>query len=224
MPLSADSQVPHFSLTADLLSRWLIGLGIIIWLWSAYLPFDRHTWLIEQVATMLGIVVVLWLAKSVRFNAYSKWGFFLMFCIHTIGTHYSYSLTPYNAFTELIFGSSMNDWFDWQRNHYDRFVHLSFGLLMTLPISQALAKHMRRPERPAYWLTGHIILSVSALYELMEWAAAIIFGGDLGAAYLGTQGDIWDAQIDIALAGLGWIFACLIQVAAGIIRPPVHPN
>ena len=213
MATPAQPNIKHPNVAAGHLSRWLLLAGAIVWLWSAYAPVETDTWAIEQVATAIGIVVVLWLARTVQFDNISKWCFFLLFCIHTVGTHYTYSLTPYPYYSELMFGSSINEWFGWQRNHYDRFVHLAFGLLMTHPLRQALTSRLRAIKPPSAWLAGHIILSVSALYELLEWGAAIIFGGDVGMAYLGTQGDVWDAQADIALAGLGWFIATTIQFA-----------
>ena len=206
------------------LTYGLLLAAALVWLWSAYEPIDMHTWMIEQVATLIAAVIVLWLGRSVHFDSLSRVNFFLLFCIHTLGTHYTYSLTPYPEFSELLFGSSPNDWFNWQRNHYDRFVHFAFGALMYHPIKQALAPRLRQQKPPVHWLSGHIIVSVSALYELLEWAAAIIFGGDMGIAYLGTQGDIWDAQIDIALGGLGWMVACLMHYGVILCRVVAASN
>lgn len=219
-PVQPNFQRPK--LAADNLSRWLLLTGVVVWVWSAYAPLEMDTWIIEQIATAIGIAVVLWLARTVRFDAISKWCFFLLFCIHTIGSHYTYSLTPYPYISELLFGSSINDWFGWQRNHYDRFVHLAFGLLMAHPLRQALVSRLRTIRPPSAWLAGHIILSVSALYELLEWGAAIVFGGEAGAAYLGTQGDVWDAQADIALAGLGWLIATAMQFVFTRFRSADH--
>jgi putative membrane protein len=88
----------------------------------------------------------------------------------------------------------------WSRNHYDRFVHLAYGLLMGLPAIELLDR--RAPPQGFWrWLLPVLFLaSHSVIYELIEWAAALVFGGELGEAYLGTQGDPWDAQQDMALA------------------------
>ncbi|WP_029922523.1 DUF2238 domain-containing protein, partial [Nevskia soli] len=88
-------------------------------------------------------------------------------------------------------------------NAYDRLVHFSFGLLCFRPMREALASVLPRAQGASLALTTAVVTAISALYELLEWAAVLVFGGFLGQAYLGTQGNIWDAQKDIALALLG---------------------
>jgi len=181
----------------------LLGICSLVFIWSAWRPYEYSTWLIEQVATLL-VALVFWrLGKAMTFSLTSKVFMVIMFCVHTIGTHYTYSLTPYDTFIENALGFSLNEWLDWQRNHYDRFVHLCFGLLFATPIFEALQSLLVLSRNAASFLMLQIVLAVSALYELMEWCAALYFGGDLGTAYLGTQGDPWDAQADIALALVG---------------------
>ena len=128
-----------------------------------------------------------------------------MLVAHTIGTHFTYSDTPYDAFTRDWLGFSVNELFGWERNNYDRLVHLLYGILLALPVAEALQQRMALNRFRAYFFGTHLIISTSAIYELVEWVAALIFGADLGNQYLGSQGDIWDAQADIVLA----IFGCL---------------
>ncbi|MCW8856387.1 MAG: DUF2238 domain-containing protein, partial [Kangiella sp.] len=90
-----------------------------------------------------------------------------------------------------------------ERNHYDRFLHLAYGLLFAYPIREVFIRIVKVKGFWGYFLPLDLTLSTSAIYELIEWGAAMVFGGDLGAAYLGTQGDVWDAHKDMALAGLG---------------------
>ena len=191
------------------LNRALILTCAVVWVWSAWRPHEYSTWALEQVATVLALITLAWLNRRVRFSATSRCCIAILFCIHTAGTHYTYSLTPYNELFTMVFGSSINEWFGWERNHYDRFVHLAYGLLLTLPVIEALQNSIKGGTGLICFFALQLILSSSALYELMEWSAAITFGGDAGTAYLGTQGDPWDAQADIALAGLGSAIAWL---------------
>ena len=188
-----------------LFSYALLALGASLWVWSAIRPLDFGAWAIEQGATLVGIITVLVLAPGTSFDRRSRLAFFAMFCLHTIGTHYTYSLTPYEQVSMELFGSSPSQWFGWERNHYDRFVHFAYGFLMAHPIQQAVSAHLQLGAGVSKFLSLNLILSSSALYELAEWWAAGTFGADVGTAYLGTQGDVWDAQADMALAGAGWL-------------------
>jgi len=192
----------------------LAGGCLAVWLWSGWHPHEFSTWMIEQVATLLAIAVLWWLGHRTTFSFASKVCITTLFCVHTIGTHYTYSLTPYNELFDSLLSSSPNTWFGWERNHYDRFVHFSYGALLALPIVEAIRSRLPVSMNCAGFLMVQLVLSSSALYELMEWSAALMFGGELGTAYLGTQGDPWDAQADIALALAGSLLALAIVRSA----------
>ncbi|MGH7179404.1 MAG: DUF2238 domain-containing protein, partial [Tepidisphaeraceae bacterium] len=129
-----------------------------------------------------------------------------------IGAHYTYSLVPYNQWTKSVFGRELNDIFGFSRNHYDRLVHFSFGLLLAYPIRELFMRVAGAKGFWSYYLPLDLTMSFSMLYELIEWGAAVVLGGELGVAYLGTQGDQWDAQKDMALATLGALI-CMSVVA-----------
>ena len=120
-----------------------------------------------------------------------------------IGAHYTYSLVPYDAWFASAFGTGLNALAGFERNHFDRLVHFLYGLLITPAAVELFGHYGRYPRIWAALFPLLFILSHSVVYELVEWGAALVFGGDLGQAYLGTQGDIWDAQKDMALAALG---------------------
>jgi putative membrane protein len=124
---------------------------------------------------------------------------FVYLCFHVVGSHYSYSRVP--------IAMRITDALDWQRNHYDRFVHLLFGLLLAYPIREMFLRVAGVRGFWGYYLPLDVTMSFSMLYELVEWAAASAFGGELGAAYLGTQGDEWDAHKDMLLATIGAVIA-----------------
>ena len=96
------------------------------------------------------------------------------------------------------------------RNHYDRIVHFSFGFLLAYPIRELTIRISDAKGFWSFWFPVEFVLAFSAVYELLEWLIAVMFGGDLGIAYLGTQGDVWDAQKDMFVAGLGSVIAMLV--------------
>ena len=135
---------------------------------------------------------------------------FLFLCLHAVGSHYTYSEVPYDAWIKALTGRSLNEAMGWERNHFDRLVHFLYGLLLAYPMRELFLRVANARGFWGYFLPLDMTLATSAIYELVEWAAAEIFGGDLGAAYLGTQGDIWDAQRDMALASIGALIAMLL--------------
>ena len=105
---------------------------------------------------------------------------------------------------------------DWERNHFDRMVHFSYGLLLAYPVRELFLRVVNVRGFWGYFLPLDITMSTSMLFELFEWAVAEFVGGDLGIAYLGTQGDVWDAHKDMALASLGAAIAMAATMAVNI--------
>ncbi len=108
-------------------------------------------------------------------------------------------------------GHSLDALFGWQRNNYDRVVHFASGLLLSRPVRELIPATWRLRGVWSFVVPMSILISLATLFELIEWGAAAIFGGDLGMAYLGTQGDVWDAHRDMALAGLGALFGLTLD-------------
>ncbi len=100
----------------------------------------------------------------------------------------------------------------WTRNNFDRLIHLLYGLLLAYPIRELYCRIAGMKGFWSYLAPLNLIMATSMLYELVEWGAAEAFGGDIGMAYLGTQGDIWDAHKDMALASLGALIAMAITL------------
>lgn len=188
----------------------LAGVFAVIWAALAIDPHDRSAWALEN-ALVLGLGIVLFATRhAFVFSRVSYTLIFLFLCLHTIGAHYTYSLVPYDEWWRALTGRTLNSLLGWERNNFDRLVHFSYGLLLAYPIREIFLRVAEVRGFWAYFLPMDVTLSTSALYELIEWGAAEFFGGDLGAAYLGTQGDIWDAQKDMALAALGAVIAMAI--------------
>ena len=190
--------------------RYLLTLAVLLAvLWGALAihPKFRQDWLLENA---LFLVFVGALALNHRRMPLSRISYALIFlysCLHLVGAHYTYSEVPYEQWSRALLGRSINELFGLERNHFDRLVHFSHGLLLAYPVRELFLRVADVRGFWGYFLPLDVTMSTSLLYELIEWAGALGFGGDLGAAYLGTQGDQWDAQKDMALASLGALIA-----------------
>ena len=195
----------------------IVGLiFFLLWIALAINPLDRKDWALENA---IAVVCITYLAFTVRRFPLSRISYTLLFiflCLHEIGAHYTYSEVPYDAFFEAVFGKSLNGMLGWERNHFDRLVHLLYGLLLAYPIREIFLRVADVKGFWSYFLPLDVTMSTSMLFELIEWAAAEIFGGDLGVAYLGTQGDIWDAHKDMALASFGAVIAMSVTALINI--------
>lgn len=186
-------------------------LGVVVLL-SAWHPHFPQDWILEN-SLVLAALLVLWaIYRRLPFSRLSWTLVFVFLCVHELGAHYTYSLVPYDQWSRDWFGFSINEALGWQRNNFDRVVHLLYGLLLAYPIREIFLSLARARGFWGYFLPLDVTLSSSALYELIEWAAAEVFGGDIGQAYVGTQGDVWDAQKDMTLATSGAVMALLITL------------
>jgi putative membrane protein len=195
----------------------LLGVFTLIFIALAIHPLYRQDWLLENALVFTAIPLFVFGIRRLRFSNVAYTLLFVFFVLHEIGAHYTYSLVPYDAWFESLTGRSLNDILGWERNHYDRVIHFAYGFMM-LPAVAELFAHVAPPK--GIWrfiLPVTFIFSHSVIYELVEMGAAWRFGGDLGTAYLGTQGDEWDAQKDMALAALG---AVLGMVFVSLIGTP----
>jgi putative membrane protein len=186
---------------------------LALWIVLAIHPNDRADWLLENLL-VLAFVAILWgIRRLFRFSNPSLLLILLFLALHTVGAHYTYAEVPYDQWWQAWTGHTLNSVLGWERNNYDRVVHFSYGLLLAYPIREFFLRIVEVRGFWAYFLPLDVTLSTSALYELIEWGAAMVFGGNLGMQYLGTQGDIWDAQKDMSLAALGALLAMLVTLA-----------
>ena len=181
----------------------LLALFGLIWLALGYAPKYRDDWMLENVLVVVFVPLLVWGYRRVRFSNLAYTAVFVFLVLHTLGSHYTYAEVPYDQWSRDWLGFSIDAALGFERNHYDRLVHLLFGFLLA-PLTLELVN--LKVDATARWrlaIAVSLLLSCSALYELIEWAAAMVLGGELGMAYLGTQGDVWDSHKDTALALLG---------------------
>jgi len=185
----------------------LAALLAVLWVALAINPSHRDDWLLENALLVLACILLAATYQRFPFSRISYTLMFVFLCLHTIGAHYTYAEVPYDEWVRALTGHTLNEWLGWKRNNFDRVVHFCYGLLLAYPIREIFLRIAGVRGFWGYFLPLDLTMSTSMLYEELEWAAAEIFGGELGAAYLGTQGDVWDAHKDMALASVGALVA-----------------
>jgi len=181
---------------------WTLGgLYFAWWVLMAIKPLDFNDWLMENALVVLGVALLLFTAKAFPLSRISYTCIFVFMVLHALGAHYTYAKVPYQEWIPALAGG---------RNMYDRLVHFSYGLLLAYPIREMFLRIGNVRGFWGYFLPLDLTMSTSMLYELIEWGAAVTVGSDLGQAYLGTQGDEWDAHKDMALASLGALISMTI--------------
>jgi putative membrane protein len=182
----------------------LLQLAVVsaILLWSAIAPVDRLTWFMEVIWVLAALPLLLALRRRFPLTRLLLWLLVFHAVLLVYGGKYTYALTP------------LGDWareaFDLQRNNYDRLGHFAQGFVPAILARELLLR--LTPLRPGGWLFYLVCaaaLSFSAFFEMIEWWAALVMGGDADA-YLATQGDIWDTQWDMFLALCGALLAQLL--------------
>jgi len=133
--------------------------------------------------------------------------------LHTLGGRYAYSNVPYDDWARALTGTTLSESLGWTRNHYDRLVHFAFGALSIVPVAEVARRWGRLGRRGALVVAIGCVLALSSLYEIFEWLLTVVAAGETADRYNGQQGDMWDAQKDMALALLG-----ALAVAAAVAK------
>jgi len=180
----------------------LLILFIIIWIILAFNARYYEDWKMENWLTVPAVIIIYIVHRWFKLSNLSYTLIFTFMFMHITGSHYTYAEVPLGVWMQNFFGVT--------RNHYDRIVHFSFGLLWAYPVREVAKRIGQLKGVWAIWIPIELVLALSCIYELFEWAVAVLFGGDLGIAYLGSQGDIWDAQKDMLMAGIGSIIAMIV--------------
>ena len=173
----------------------LLTAVVALTLWSAVAPHDRATWVMEALPVLLAVPLLLATRRRFPLTLLAYTLVAIHAAILLVGAHYTYAEVP-------LF-NWLRDEFSLSRNHYDRVGHFAQGAVPAMVIRELLLR--TSPLRPGKWLAAIIVFSclgISGLYEVIEWAAAVL-SADGAEAFLATQGDVWDTQKDITLAGVG---------------------
>ncbi|KAA0443933.1 MAG: DUF2238 domain-containing protein [Candidatus Thioglobus sp.] len=193
---------------ANKLAKILLAIFIIFWLLLSINPVNSTLWIIENILLLMGLAFVIKSSGKLNLSSTSYIFIFIFSILQTIGAHYTYALVPW--------GFEVQNYFDLGRNHYDRLVHFAFGLLLVLPILEYLSTQITSKNRALFSLILVLVFfGLGGLYEVIEWIYAIIDGGTNADSFLGEQGDRWDSQQDIALAGLGAFITLSLRAMFG---------
>ena len=180
----------------------LLGLLLLVLLWSGLGPDSRFDWFVDNALGLVLLVLVVVSGLYFRLSNISYTAIFVFMALHVIGSHWTYQETP--------FGFTLAGWFgNTERNHYDRLVHFAFGLCFFYPVREVC---LRIADMRGFWglyVPFDVTMALSALFEILEMGLAVAIGGDEGINYIGSQGDPWDAQKDMMLAGLGALIAMI---------------
>ncbi len=186
--------------------KLLFIIFLIFWLVLAINPNHRNNWALENIPIVLFLICLIFTYKKFKFSNLSYTLIFIFLCLVSIGAYYSFTEVPFGLWIQKFFGST--------RNNYDRIAHFAFGLLLAYPVKELFIKIISTKGKWSYYLPFELILALSAIFEVIEWIIVVILADpSAGATYLGMQGDIWDAQKDMGLAGLG---AAITMIIAAI--------
>jgi putative membrane protein len=193
--------------------HWICAAVVVVFAIAAYHPDTVFDWALENalVFCFVGVFVI----------TYHKFGFsdlsytlmLVYLCIHEFGAHYKYSDVPLGEWLKPILHTT--------RNHYDRISHFSFGLLTAYPLREIAIRELRVSGRWRYYLPVDSVLAMSAIYEMMEAYMATVLTPQRGEEFVGMQGDMWDSQEDMFVAGLGAVVGVLI-IAYLVRRRAAH--
>ncbi len=180
----------------------LLIIFLIFWTALAINPNYRSVWVSENVLFVIFLFVLIFTYKKFRFSRISYFMIFLIGIFQTIGAHYSYAEVPLGFFLSELFNLG--------RNHYDRIIHFSFGLLLTLPAYELLTEKKLLKKNSLFTLLCIVLFAFAtgAIYEILEWGYSIHFEEKIYGGVLGSQGDVWDAQKDMLLEGIGSMISC----------------
>jgi putative membrane protein len=205
MTFTTSSSIGRVKFQRNVLLKVYLFLFLMAWAWTFIGTTDRANWITENVLTILFIAGLVLTHCRFQFSDLSYTLFFVYILLHIYGAMYTYAENP--------LGYWLKDLFQGERNQYDRIVHFSFGFMLAYPMRDHFKNHFQWPNWVCWVLPVEITMSFSAAYELIEWAVADLFFPAQGHAYLGSQGDVWDAQKDMGLAFSGAVLAMLLASA-----------
>ncbi|GMV48468.1 MAG: hypothetical protein NBKEAIPA_03287 [Nitrospirae bacterium] len=180
------------------------------WIWLAIEPVDRRDWLLENLLAVALVTTLVATHRRFAFSGLSYGLIWLFLALHAVGAHYTYAEVPV--------GFWLKDALALSRNPFDRIVHFAYGALLVYPLREILVRLAGVRGLWSYYLPVSAVLAQSGFFEVVEGIVAMVVNPELGSLYLGTQGDEWDAQKDMAAAFVGSIVTMGITVGTGSVR------
>lgn len=186
--------------------RALAALAAMLALAQIGQPFPEIAWL-HHLPTLVLLLSAPALLRRWPLSDGALVALVLFFALHTLGGRYTYSSVPYDEWARALTGETLSEWFGWTRNHYDRLVHFTFGVLFYAPLREVAQRYLRQTPMLAALFAIGFVLSVGALYEIFEGLLTLMVAPEMADDYNGQQGDMWDAQKDMGLAFVGALLA-----------------
>jgi len=176
----------------------LLGVYVIEFIIAGIHPYSRSVWYAENIPILALVLFIVFLYyQKVRFSNIAYLLMFVLPFLHTIGGYYTFELVPFDWF---------NHFFGFSRNMFDRVGHFAVGFYALPVVEYLVSRKLVAKKIVAVTYAVFLVAFIAVFYEWIEWWYAVLFGGDSGAAFLGSQGDIWDAQKDMLMDVLGAIF------------------
>jgi putative membrane protein len=197
------------------LAHWLLFAFAVWWIVWAIRPADWKVFAAEHSFTLATVAVLTATHSRWPLSDASYVQVFILLCMHTVGAHYTYSKVPYDRWSHRLTGWRPTQRLALTRNHYDRLVHFSFGLLTACPVREVLDRYAGLEGPWSSILAAAVVMAGAMVFELMEWGLSAWLGGSAGQDYVAAQGDEWDAHKDMGLASIG---AVLALTAAAAVR------
>ncbi len=181
----------------------LLAIFLAVTAWSAVAPYNRADYLLELATPLSGAVLLVATARWYRFTPLAYRLMLLEALVLLVGAHYTHERVPLFDWLKAPLG--------FERNHYDRFAHFAVGFLLFVPFRELIVRFAGvGRSRAASVLAVVAVLALAGFYEITEWWIAAAASPDVGAAYLGSQGDVWDAQKDMLADTLGGLAAMVV--------------
>jgi len=180
--------------------QYLVIIFILIWIVLAINPVDYRIWVLENILVVTLFPLVIWLDKKYSFNNLTFLSLTVFVILHLFGAHMTYN--------DMIYFSWFSEWFGWRRNYYDQMIHFLFGLMVFVSFFE-IFYHQGLSRKLSYLIAFLFISSIGAWYEILEGVTMAVFCKETQQACMAniTQGDVWDAQKDIAFAVAGSVVA-----------------
>lgn len=187
---------------------FLTVVAVLISFIGAPYPNDL---LLQHTPTIPAIIGLAWVQHRDLLSRRSYLCLLLFLWLHILGARWLYSIVPYDYWSEVLFGSSISEFFGTSRNHYDRLVHFASGVLLTPAISEVLNRYFHSTRIMSAVTAVAWVMTIGAIYEIFEWQLAVTMSPHMAESYNGQQGDPWDAQKDLCLALAGSIIAAILE-------------
>lgn len=195
-----DRLTPDFA--RNRLLQALTVVFAVVWVVAAIAPVDRFDWFLENLLVFVAVVL---LGRYYRTSPLSDLSYILItafLVLHMVGAHYTYAKVP--------FGFWLQEVLPLERNHFDRLIHFGFGLLIVCPVREILFRYAGAGPKLSGFTAFAVIATSSVVFEVVEWIVAVIVSPEAAMAYLGTQGDVFDAQKDSVLAIVGGVLGLFL--------------